>query len=57
MDELVRGLVSKVGITEEQGKAVFKFLKENADKVPEWLGLDVKSLAAKLPGGLGNLFK
>ncbi len=57
MDELVKGLVSKAGLTEEQGKAVVKFLKENADKIPNWLGIDLKSLTDKLPGGLGGLFK
>lgn len=32
------------------------FLKEHADEVPKWLGLDLNALKDKLPGGLGKLF-
>ena len=57
MEELVQQLVAKVGISEEQAKGVYAFLKENAHKVPEWLaaaGLD-DAIKDKLPGGLGGM--
>ena len=56
MDELIQGLVNKVGLSEDQSRKVVDFLKQNADKVPGWLGIDVKALAGKLPGGLGKMF-
>lgn len=58
MEELIGQLVSKVGISEEQAGQVVAFLKENASKLPEWLGQsDVgKAIADKLPGGLGGMF-
>ena len=58
MEDFIANLVSKVGISEEQAKGVFEFLKDNADKVPEWLGDSglAEQVKDKLPGGLGNLF-
>lgn len=55
MDELIQALVAKTGLSEEQSRKVVEFLKANADKVPGWLGIDLKGLAGKLPGGLGGL--
>jgi hypothetical protein len=58
MDELVQQLVHKVGLDESQAQQVVDFLKENASKIPEWLGGSdlLESLKDKLPGGLGKLF-
>jgi hypothetical protein len=56
MDELIQGLINKAGLSEDQSRKVVEFLKQNADKVPGWLGIDLKSLAGKLPGGLGGMF-
>ena len=58
MDELIQQLVQKVGLDEEKATQVVEFLKENAAKVPEWLGGSdlLESLKDKLPGGLGKLF-
>jgi hypothetical protein len=58
MDELVQQLVQRVGISESQAQQVAMFLKENASKIPEWIGGSdlLESLKDKLPGGLGKLF-
>lgn len=57
MQEFIEQLVQKTGLSPQQAEKVIEFLKENASKLPEWLGSDVsKQLAAKLPGGLGKLF-
>lgn len=58
MEEMIQQLVQKVGLDEEKAAQVVEFLKENAAKIPEWLGgSDVlESLKDKLPGGLGKLF-
>ncbi len=58
MEDFVAKLVSKVGISEEQAKGVFEFLKDNAEKVPEWLSESdlVDQVKDKLPGGLGGFF-
>ena len=55
MEEMIEGLIAKAGLSQEQAEAVVQFLKENADKVPGWLGVDLKDMASKLPGGLGGL--
>ncbi len=57
MDEMINGLVAKTGISKEQAEKVVAFLKENATKVPGWLGsTDVgQSIKDKLPGGLGGM--
>ncbi len=62
MNELINGLIKKVGLDEETAKKVMAFLQENASQVPQWLassGLGDKvpdSIKSKLPGGLGKLF-
>lgn len=58
MEEFVQQLVAKVGLDEDKARMVVDFVKENAHKIPEWIGgSDVlESLKDKLPGGLGKLF-
>lgn len=58
MEELIKGLMSKVGLSKEQAEKVADFLEENAHKVPEWLGKSdtIKNLGKKLPGPLGDMF-
>lgn len=58
MEEMIQQLVQKVGLDEEKAAQVVEFLKENASKIPEWLGGSdmLESLKDKLPGGLGKLF-
>lgn len=58
MEELIKGLMTKVGLSKEQAEKVADFLEENAHKVPEWLGKSdtLKNLGKKLPGPLGDMF-
>lgn len=58
MEELIKGLMTKVGLSKEQAEKVADFLEENASKVPEWLGKSdaLKKLGQKLPGPLGDMF-
>ena len=53
MEELLNGLVEKVGLDKDTANKVIEFIKENADKVPGWLA--ESGLKDKLPGGIGNL--
>lgn len=57
MEEMIAQLVTKTGISKEQAGQVVEFLKQNAHKLPEWLGDTEfgKNLMDKLPGGLGGL--
>ena len=57
MEEMVEQLIMKTGISKEQAEQVVDFLKQNAHKLPEWLGQSdvAKDLLGKLPGGLGGL--
>ena len=59
MQEMVNGLMKKVGLSEDQAKQVVAYVKENAHKIPEWIGKNdmAKDLAGKLPGGMGDMFK
>ncbi|PKN55718.1 MAG: hypothetical protein CVU56_19890 [Deltaproteobacteria bacterium HGW-Deltaproteobacteria-14] len=54
--ELIDGLMQKVGLSKEKAEEVLKFLKENAAKIPEWVGQNetLSKVADKLPGGLGG---
>jgi hypothetical protein len=58
MHDMIKGLVEKVGLSEEQAHKVWDFLQENAHHVPEWLGKSdtLKGLSHKLPGKLGGIF-
>lgn len=58
MEELIKGLMTKVGLSKEQAEKVADFLQDNASKVPEWLGKSetLKNLGKKLPGPLGDMF-
>jgi len=56
MNELIKGLVEKVGLDEDKATQVVAFLKENASKLPALLG-SAKDLAGdKLPDSVGGLF-
>lgn len=58
MDELLNGLIARVGLDKETAEKVIAFLKENASELPQMLaksGLQEK-ITSKLPGGLGGLF-
>ncbi len=54
MEEIIEGLMNKVGLSEEKAQEVIAFLKEHADKLPALLGSS--GIADKLPGGLGSMF-
>ena len=54
MDELLNGLIEKVGLDKETAEKVIAFLKDNASEIPELLAKS--GVADKLPGGLGKLF-
>lgn len=57
MEEFLNGLKDKVGLSDEQATQVIEFIKDNADKITEFIPLDdlKDKLADKLPGGLGKL--
>lgn len=58
MEEMIQGLVTKCGLSEEQAKTVYDYLVENGPQVTQWLsdsGMKDK-IKDKLPGGLGGLF-
>lgn len=55
MDEIIEGLIAKVGLSKEQAEGVLEFLKENGPKVVELLGSGaLAGVADKIPGGLGG---
>lgn len=54
MEELLAGLVEKVGLDKDTAEKVIAFLKDNADDLPGWLAK--AGIADQLPGGLGKLF-
>ena len=54
MEDFIKGLITKVGISEEQAKGVITFIQENASKIPALI--QSSGLADKLPGALGGLF-
>ena len=58
MEDLITGMVEKVGISKEQAEKVIAYLKENSDDVLKWLQEKgaVDAVKDKLPGGLGDLF-
>jgi hypothetical protein len=54
MEELINQLMSKVGIDRQTAEKVANFLRDNASRIPEWLGQS--GMGSKLPGGLGDMF-
>jgi len=52
MEELIKGLVTKVGLSEDKAKEVATFLQSNAAQVPKWLASS--GVADKLPGGVAD---
>jgi hypothetical protein len=56
MEEMIQGLMSRVGLDKEKAEQVVAFFKENASKVPQWLASNetARSVIDKLPGGLGD---
>ncbi len=38
MDDIIQGLCSKTGISQDQAAKVVDYLKQNADKLPQMLG-------------------
>lgn len=58
MDQLLNGLMSKVGLSESQAKKVVSYLQENADQIPGWLGEGLESVTGALGiGGSESLFE
>ena len=57
MNELMEGLVTKCGLSEEQGVKVVAYLKEHAHELPKLLGSTElgKGLVDKLPAGVGSM--
>ena len=55
MEEMIEGLMTKCGLDKATAHKVVDFMKNNASKVPGWLGQSsvVKDLASKV--GLGGL--
>lgn len=56
MDQLINQLAEKCGLDKEQAGRVAQFLKDNSDKIPEWLGsAGMGGIADKAKGMLGGL--
>jgi hypothetical protein len=57
MNELMEGLVTKCGLSKEQGVKVVAYLEEHAHELPKLLGsTDIgKGLVEKLPVGVGSM--
>lgn len=62
MDQLINGLIEKVGLDKEKAEQVIAFLKENASNVPQWLaatGMEDKvkdMIPDSIEDKLGGLF-
>lgn len=52
MEQLINGLVEKVGIDRGTAEKVADFIKDHASDIPSWIASS--GLADKLPGGLGD---
>jgi ABC-type proline/glycine betaine transport system substrate-binding protein len=52
MEQMIDGLMSKVGLSREKAEQVVQFMKDNASRLPEWLSKSetARNLASKLPG-------
>lgn len=53
MEQIITGLIEKVGLSESQAQAVIAFLREHVDELPALLAKG--DLAASVPGMLGGL--
>lgn len=51
MEEFIKAMAEKVGISEEQANSVVEFLKEHASQLPAMLG------NSEMLGGLGDKLK
>jgi hypothetical protein len=57
MQDMINGLMEKVGLSEEKAKQVVEFFKDNASKIPGWLGDGVDTVKGALGiGGDEDLF-
>jgi hypothetical protein len=59
MEEMIQGLIQKVGLDRATAEKVVAFVKEHAADLPKWLqSSDIgKQVMDKLPGGLGGFLK
>lgn len=56
MDELIKQLQAKTGISDDMAKQVADFIKNNMHEIPKWLGDGaLGGLADKAGGMLGGL--
>ena len=53
MDEMIKGLMEKVGLDEAKANLVFSFLKDNATKIPGWLGGSLDTIKDTVGDALG----
>jgi hypothetical protein len=57
MQDMINGLMEKVGLSEDKAKEVVAFLKDNASKIPGWFGDGLDSVKDVLGvGGDEDLF-
>lgn len=52
MEQLISGLVDKVGIDRATAEKVADFIKDHISDIPGWLSSS--GIGAKLPGGIGD---
>lgn len=52
MQDMINGLMEKVGLSEDKAKQVVEFFKENASKIPGWFGDGLDSVKEMV--GLGG---
>ena len=59
MEDLLEGLIQKVGLDKATAEKVVAFLKDNASNLPKWLASSDlgKQVLDKLPGGIGGFLK
>lgn len=54
MDELINGLCTKAGISQDQARQVVDYLKQNSDKLPQLLGqAGIAGKAGEVAGKFG----
>lgn len=52
MQDMINGLMEKVGLSEDKAKQVVDFFKDNASKIPGWFGDSLDSVKGAL--GMGD---